>query len=591
MKTVLVGINSKYIHTCLAIWYLKANIECGGSCPPADGFAKEDNYVLSHKIIAREFTINDQKDNILNEIYKEKPEILAFSCYIWNFEMVCLLSMEIKKLLPGCKIILGGPEVSYNADEVLEENAAVDFVLCGEGEEVFSELHWDIINNSSGYKALKGIAFRENGTVVYNEGFNLVSHLDKIIPPYTPELLEAVQGRILYYESSRGCPFSCSYCISSTFNGVRYFPLDRVKQDLAVLLLYKPKLIKFVDRTFNCNKQRARAIIEHIISLDCDTVFHFEAAADLFDDEMLKILSNAQKGRIQFEIGLQTTNSNTLAEIQRVTDICRLKANVGKILGFGNMHIHLDLIAGLPYEDLESFKISFNEVYEMRPHQLQLGFLKMLKGSKIRNEAQKHGYTYKRYSPYEILGNSYISFEDILLLKDVEEVLERYFNSNRFIKSLEFIEKRLFENPFELYYKLSLFCRGNKYLDRPVSYRENILILYSFIKEAVTDIKILEKFRWHMVFDFLSSDSSCAIPDCLKDPGDIVPLSTIHQLLQDEDFIKENLPAFAGDQARNILKKVFFIHIPDAEAAQRTVLFDYTQKDSISGKFRSVFLE
>lgn len=591
MKTVLVGINSKYIHTCLAIWYLKANIKGCGSCPPADGFAAGDNYAQSSIIIAREFTINDQKDNILNEIYKEKPEILAFSCYIWNFEIVCLLSMELKKLLPGCKIILGGPEVSYNAAEVLEENAAVDFVLCGEGEEVLSELHRAIVNNSSGYKEIKGIAFRESGTVVYNEGFNLVGRLDKIISPYTPELLEAVQSRILYYESSRGCPFTCSYCISSTFNGVRYFSLDRVKQDLKVLLLCKPKLIKFVDRTFNCNKQRAREIIEHIISLECDTVFHFEAAADLFDDEMLRILSNAQKGRIQFEIGLQTTNSRTLHEIQRVTDICRLKANVGKILSFGNMHIHLDLIAGLPYEDIESFKNSFNEVYEMRPHQLQLGFLKMLKGSKIRNEAQKHGYAYKSYSPYEILGNSYISFEDILLLKDVEEVLERYFNSNRFINSLEFIEKSLFGNPFELYYKLSLFCRENKYLDRPVSYRENILVLYSFIKEAVTDTIILEEFRQHMVFDFLSSDSSCSIPDCLKDPKDVVSLSTIHNLLQDENFVKEYLPEFAGDQARNIMKKVFFIYITDDENVQRTVLFDYTKKDSISGRFRSILLE
>lgn len=576
MKTVLVGINSKYIHSCLAIWYLKANAESSG----IDG----------HEIIAREFTVNDMKDNILNEIYKERPGILAFSCYIWNIETVGLLAREVKKLMPHCRIILGGPEVSYNAVQVLEEYSAVDFVVCGEGEEVFPKLHGAIVNNSGEYKKLRGIAFREGQSVIFNEGFNLVEDLDKINSPYRPEFMESVSNRIVYYESSRGCPFSCSYCISSTFNGVRYFSIDRVKQDLRALLLYRPKLIKFVDRTFNCSKQRAKEIIKHIISLECSTVFHFEAAADLFDNEMLDILGTAPKGRIQFEIGIQTVNAETLSEIDRVTHLDRLKANVGKLLDSGNMHIHVDLIAGLPYENLESFKKSFNEVYEMKPHQLQLGFLKMLKGSRIRNEAEKHGYIFKSYSPYEVLCNHYISFEEILLLKDVEEVLERYFNSNRFSNSLRFLEEGLFSSPFELYYRLSVFCRENEYLGRPLSYRENISTLYSFIKDHGAGDGFLEKFRQHMVFDFLSSDSSCSIPECLKSERDVVPLDTIHQLLQDQEIIKEYLPEFTGVQARNILKKVFFIKIPVITGSQRLVLFDYTHKDVIMGTFRSVII-
>jgi len=577
MKTVLVGINSKYIHTCLAIWYLKASILKNKNL---------NNY--SNNIITREFTINDYKDNILSEIYKEKPDVLAFSCYIWNTEIVLLLSKELKKLLPHCTIILGGPEVSYDAHTVLKDNCAIDFVLCGEGEEAFPILYSSLLNHSDDYKELSGIAYRTESSIVYKEGFSLVQKLDEIESPYTPELMESVTNRIVYYESSRGCPFSCSYCISSTFNGVRFFSFDRVKRDLNTLLMYKPKLIKFVDRTFNCNKLRVKEIFEYIIGLNCNTLFHFEAAADLFDEELLELLSHAPKGLIQLEIGIQTTNTNTLEEIDRVTDLDRLSKNVTNILNNGNIHVHLDLIAGLPLEDLESFKKSFNSVYGMRPHQLQLGFLKLLKGSKVRNEAAKHGFTFRNYAPYEVLSNKYVSYDDILLLKDVEEVLERYFNSARFENSLEFIEKNLFSNAFELYYKLSVFCRENGYLDRPISYRENIFILYRFFESINAPEKYLEVFRQKMIFDFLSSDSSCAIPECLKREGYMLSINTIHQLLKNEEFIKAYLPKFDGLQTKNILKRVFFIVLSDITKADEIIMFDYSQRDLMNGKYRSV---
>ncbi|HEY5583453.1 MAG TPA: DUF4080 domain-containing protein [Ruminiclostridium sp.] len=579
MKTVLVGINSKYIHTCLAIWYLKASV-----------IKNTDLNNASENVITREFTINDNRDNILSEIYKEKPDVLAFSCYIWNIEIILLLSKELKKLLPNCIIILGGPEVSYSSQMVLEDNSAIDFVLCGEGEEIFSRLYDSLLKHCENYKELSGIAYRTENSIVCREGFNLVHNLDEIESPYTPELLESVANRIVYYESSRGCPFSCSYCISSTFNGVRFFSLDRVKRDLNTLLAYKPKLIKFVDRTFNCNKQRAKDIFRYIISLNCNTLFHFEAAADLFDDELLEILSKAKKGLIQLEIGIQTTNIHTLEEIDRVTDVDRLMMNVSNILNNENIHVHLDLIAGLPFEDLESFKNSFNEVYDMKPHQLQLGFLKLLKGSRVRNEAEKHGFTYRNYTPYEVLSNNYVSYVDILLLKDVEEVLERYFNSTKFVNSLEFLKNELFTNSFELYYKLSVFCREKGHLDRPISYRENISILYSFFKSINNQENILEMFRQKMVFDFLSSDSSCAIPECLKNEGDMLPTNVIHQLLQEDEFIKAYLPKFFGFQPKNILKKVFFIVLNDRIIDGKIIMFDYSQRDLLNEKYRSVVI-
>lgn len=570
MKTVLVGINSKYIHTCLAVWYLKASLK------------------NTAETVVREFTINDSKDGILAEIYKEKPHILAFSCYVWNYEMVKVLIPEIKKLIPKCFIILGGPEVSYTAAQVLKDNAPVDFVLCGEGEEVLPALTQAIQTGSKEYKTLKGIAYREDKEVIYREGFNLVAQLDRLNSPYTDALLDSAENRIIYYESSRGCPFNCSYCISSTFNGVRFFSFERVKAELEKLLRYKPKLIKFVDRTFNCNKKRAKEIIEYIISQECSTVFHFEAAADLFDDEMLELLRNAPKGRIQLEIGLQTTNPETLEEIDRITDLNKLRYNVEGILAGSNIHVHLDLIAGLPFEDINSFRKSFNEVYDMRPHQIQLGFLKMLKGARVRSEAEKHGYIYRDFAPYEILENKYIKFQDILDLKDVEEIVERYFNSGRYQKALMLLEKIYSGDCFELYKTLSVYCRKNGYLDRPIAYRENVGILFNFVKAELPGTVNMEEFRQAMVFDFLSSDSSCAIPDTIRAERDFIPANRIHEILKSQDFIRDYLPGFADIPAKNIMKKVFFVSLDLITKPEELLIFDYHQKDEVDGKYRNI---
>ncbi len=571
MKTLLVGINSKYIHTCLAIWYLKASIH------------ETDN------ITVREFTINDLQDNILSEIYREQPGIIAFSCYIWNIGIVLSISKELKKLLPECRIILGGPEVSYDSEQLMLANADVDFIISGEGEDVFPVLVNDLNSGTEQYKTLQGIAYRGSCSVILNKGFNLVNELDKIPSPYNNELMQTTLNRIVYYESSRGCPFSCSYCISSTFNGIRFYSMERVKSDIYKILEYKPRLIKFVDRTFNCHRERAKEILRFLISLNCETIFHFEAAADLFDSEMLDILSKAPKGRIQLEIGIQTINTQTLKEIDRVTDIDVLTGNVKKILSIGNIHVHLDLIAGLPYEDIESFKKSFNYVYNLKPHQLQLGFLKMLKGSRIRAESEKHGFYFRDYAPYEILKNQYISYDEILLLKDMEETFERYYNSGRFFNSLNFILAACFPtDSFIMYEKLAYYCRENGYLDRPISYRENIKILYSFYKEICIDSKDFEKFRQYMVLDFLSTDSSGAIPDCLKREDDLLSPGDIHSMLRNEKFIDKYIPQYKGTQAKNILKRVFFVKLNLLYPYNEVILFDYSSKDEILGMYSNI---
>ena len=621
MKTLFVAINSKFIHSNLAVWYLKQNCSPNNDCSEHSN-SRHKNYAeggscSQHKAYmqgvtaVREFTINDNKDNILKEIYQEKPDILAFSCYIWNIEMVLTLIVEIKKLLPRCKVILGGPEVSYDAGLLLERNSGIDFVLCGEGELAVAELidllscnlgHLSQIGNAIEeskmhanqiqtdiFKGINGLAYRKGNEIFINEGFNLIQNLDSLVAPYSSEMLSTLDNRIVYFESSRGCPFSCSYCISSTFCGVRYFSLERVFSDLATILNSKPKLIKFVDRTFNCNRSRALSIIKHIIDLDCETTFHFEVAADLFDKALLELLITAPKGRIQLEIGIQTVNEATLNEIDRITKLPVLFDNVKQLLAAGNIHVHVDLIAGLPYEDYTSFIDSFNKVYKLGAHQLQLGFLKLLKGSKIRKEEEKHGYIYKDYSPYEILQNNYITFDEILELKMVEETLERYFNSGRFSNILEYIMSKYFVTPYNFYYELSKYLAKHGYLQRPVSYRENIKALYHFVNALAENegdkIYIIEL----MAIDFLSTDSSGTIPEFIKNCLITVDNNLIHSLLRDVNFVETYLPDYSGLQARDILKKVFFLRVSKVYD-DKLIVFDYQGRDEITGKYRSFML-
>lgn len=567
MKTLIVGLNSKYIHSMLAPWYLKA--VCENECGDV-------------KVV--ELTINDSMDSILAVLYNEKPDIVAFSCYIWNIEYVLKLTENLKKVHREIRILLGGPEVSYDSIQIMQDNAGIDYILAGEGELACKQLLKLLAGNiSMDIGQIAGLHYRKNGIVIKNEPCNLIENLNDIPSPYTDEMLESVGNRIVYYESSRGCPFSCSYCISSTFNGVRYFSLDRVKRDLSVLISTGVRLVKFVDRTFNCNKDRAKEIFDFIIENSVHTVFHFEAAADLFDNEMLNILTKAPQGLIQFEIGIQSTNERTLEAIERKTSIDKVFNNIIKLKDMGNINLHLDLIAGLPYEGYDSFVKSFNAVYGLKPHQLQLGFLKMLKGSKIRKEADLYGYEYRNYPPYEILSNQFISFDEILELKEIEDIIDRYYNSGRFVNTLEYMVRHVFSSAFVFYHSFFLYRKENGYDKRAPSSRELYTVLLEFCKKCAEDkedrnVEILSNEL--LKLDFLSSDNSGNLPIGIKRMHQDGFKEYCFDFLKDSTNIEKYLPGFKNYPAKQIYKQVHF-ELFDYNFTEQSPTFNYEKRKTI----------
>ena len=587
MKTLIIALNSKYIHSALAPRYLKAS--CGNECGDID--------IL-------ELTINDSLDSILASIYREKADSVAFSCYIWNIAYVLKLAEDLKKVSPATKIILGGPEVSFDAVKVMEGSLFIDYIISGEGENVFKLLLKHLFDGSVKIGDICGLTYRNEGAVLSGEPCPLIENLDSIPSPYSDEMLASLGGRIVYFESSRGCPFSCSYCISSTFEGVRYFSMDRVKRDLLKLIEAGVKQVKFVDRTFNANRERAKEIIKFVIENAAEINFHFEAAGDLFDDEMLQILSTAPEGLIQFEIGIQTTNEKTLEMINRRTSIDKVFNNVRRLNAPENINIHLDLIAGLPGEDYDSFKESFNDVYLLKPHQLQLGFLKMLKGSKIRREIGLHGYEFRDYAPYEVLCNKYMSFDEMLELKGIEEIVERYYNSGRFANSLEFIINNFYGSAFEFYYEFLQFNKRMRYLERPLSSRELYAVLMKFLKEWAPESK-LGLLKDLLKLDFLSCDSSNNLPEGIDRSLQPGFKERCFDFLKSETNICTYLKGFAGVPAKEIFKRVHFEifnydvaqqvvsqniviqknNCIDFKEAETVVLFNYSLRNKVTGLF------
>jgi len=574
MKTLIVAVNSKFIHSSLAVHYLKT------VCDEDEG-----------EIKVLEYTINDQKDKVLASIYSENANAVAFSCYIWNYEYIKDIIADLKALMPHVKIILGGPEVSYNPAEIMDEIQNADYIIAGEGEEAFPLLlkHISLEKNENDMASIKGLAFRKEGKVFYDHGYNIIHELQNIPSPYSDEMLNSLgPNRILYYESSRGCPFSCSYCISSTFDGVRYFNIDKVKGDILKFIKRKVKQVKFVDRTFNCNKNRANEILEFVIENGGDTNFHFEVAGDLFDEKTLNLLKKAPKGLIQFEIGIQTVNLQTLDSISRKTDLDKLFYNVKKLLDLGNIHIHVDLIAGLPMEGYDSFKNSFNTVFDLKSHQLQLGFLKLLKGSRIRNEADAYKYVYKKKAPYEILGNMFLSYEKIIKLKEIEELVERYYNSGKFQRSLEYLIKTTGKSAFEFFDDLSLYWKENGLYERSISSRELYTILINYLTS--TESADMSKVNELLKFDFLSTDSTNNLPKEVNRESHINN-DRIFAFLKKDENIKKYLPHFEGILPKNIFKHIhieLFLFdmtenaLPPAETA---ILYDYSIRDKVTGLF------
>ncbi len=470
MRILLTAINAKYIHSNPAVYSLKA---AAGE--------------LSCFVELAEFTINQRTGEILAEIYRRKPEVLLFSCYIWNIEYVKELAAECKKVLPGVPIWLGGPEVSYDARKTLEENQSLTGILTGEGEESFCRLIDCYVKGEpeapGAFAGVLGAVYRCPRTGEILEGPLAESCLDMSGLPFPYKNLEGMEHRILYYESSRGCPFSCSYCLSSIEKSVRFRDLELVKRELRFFLDRKVPQVKFVDRTFNCRPKRARALWQFLLEQDNKvTNFHFEIGADLLEKEDLALLGQMRPGLVQLEIGVQSTNPRTLEAIRRKTDWEKLRFNVEQIRKGANIHQHLDLIAGLPYEDYGSFARSFDQVFALAPDQLQLGFLKVLKGTAIYREAETYGIVWKDKPPYEVLYTAWLSFAEILQLKAIEEMVEIYYNSHQFRYTLGRLLEA-FSSPFCFFEALASYYEKTGGFGRNFSRLQRYEILLDFIRE------------------------------------------------------------------------------------------------------------
>lgn len=448
MNILLTTLNSKFIHSNLAIKYLNAMIKD----------------IANVKV--KEFTINEDIEEILSEITKGGYDFVAFSCYIWNIEKTLKIAENLKLVNPNLKIMFGGPEVSFNSNELLNSYSFLDYIIAGEGEEAVRDL---VKALSSGdemeLNQISNLYFRgKQAALLDNDSVKMIVTDLAIIPPiYLDTKKEEIQNKIVYYETSRGCTFNCAYCLSAATRGVRFFEIGRVKAELKHLVSLGAKQIKFVDRTFNSDESKAIEMIEYLISIDDGNInFHFEITAYLLQKPVLELVKSARRGLFQFEIGVQSTNPKTLKAVNRADKFKELSENVLEIKSYKNIHQHLDLIAGLPYEDIDRFKQSFNDVFDLKPDALQLGFLKILKGSPIEKKVSEHGYVYRSYAPYEVLYNSYISYKEIMELKEVEHILDRFYNTGRFKYSIEYLYDKAYKsNGYELFENLKNIIAQN----------------------------------------------------------------------------------------------------------------------------------
>ena len=496
MKILLAACNAKYIHSNLAVYDLQA-------------YASD----YADHIVLKEYTINQQKDDIMRDIYLEHPDVVCVSCYIWNLSFVKELMADLIKILPGADFWAGGPEVSYDAEKFLTENSEFKGVMVGEGEETFKELAgYYVEKNPQDLKDMTGICYRDGDQIIHN-GWRQIMDLSSI--PFIYKDLSEFKNRIIYYESSRGCPFSCSYCLSSIDKKLRFRDTETVKKELQFFIDNKVPQVKFVDRTFNCKHDHAMAIWKYINEHDNGvTNFHFEISADLLREEELQEMSTMRPGLIQLEIGVQSTNPDTIKAIHRTMDFEKLKGIVDRIHSFGNIHQHLDLIAGLPYEDYDSFRHSFNDVYALKPQQLQLGFLKVLKGSHVMEMCKEYGIVYKTQEPYEVLSTKWLDYDHVLKLKTVENMVEVYYNSGQFQNTLEYLEK-FFPDAFSIYERLGSFYMEKGYGDVSHTRMRRYEILLEFL-EDMPEIS-MDQVKDQMVYDLYLRENLKSRPGFARD--------------------------------------------------------------------------
>lgn len=539
MKILLVACNAKYIHSNLAVYDLQA-------------YASD----YADHIVLKEYTINQQKDDIMRDIYLEHPDVVCVSCYIWNLSFVKELMADLIKILPGADFWAGGPEVSYDAEKFLTENSEFKGVMVGEGEETFKELAGHYVEkNPQNLKNMTGICYRDGDQIIHN-GWRQIMDLSSI--PFIYKDLSEFKNRIIYYESSRGCPFSCSYCLSSIDKKLRFRDTETVKKELQFFIDNKVPQVKFVDRTFNCKHDHAMAIWKYINEHDNGvTNFHFEISADLLREEELQEMSTMRPGLIQLEIGVQSTNPDTIKAIHRTMDFEKLKGIVDRIHSFGNIHQHLDLIAGLPYEDYDSFRHSFNDVYALKPQQLQLGFLKVLKGSHMMEMCKEYGIVYKTQEPYEVLSTKWLDYDHVLKLKTVENMVEVYYNSGQFQNTLEYLEN-FFPDAFSIYERLGSFYMEKGYGDVSHTRMRRYEILLEFL-EDVPEIS-MDQVKDQMVYDLYLRENLKSRPGFARDQK---PFER-----QVWDFRKRE------KVAKNAHVEVF--------ADGKVLLFDYADRDPLT---------
>lgn len=503
MKIFLTAINAKYIHSNLAVYSLKAYT------------GEYEKYVA-----IGEYTINNRVDDILEQIYKEKPDVLCFSCYIWNMDYVEELIREYKKLCTDVPVWVGGPEVSYEVDTFLKEHPQVTGVMIGEGERTFREFCEYYVDQKRELSSIRGIAYRDaqTGETVYTLP---QEPLVMGTIPFCYDKVENFENRIIYYESSRGCPFRCSYCLSSIEKKLRFRDIELVKKELAFFIEKRVPQVKFVDRTFNCNHEHAMAIWQFVKEHDNGiTNFHFEIAADLLREEELALINTMRPGLIQLEIGVQSTNDATIREIHRTMDLGLLKQIVKRIQSGGNVHEHLDLIAGLPFEDYETFSGSFDEIYALKPNQLQLGFLKVLKGSYMYEHAKEYGLVYHTKTPYEVMQTNWLSFDDVLKIKQVEEMLEVYYNSGQYEVTMKMMDP-LFESAFFLFQEMGEFYERKGYFGMSHSRLRRAEIFLEFMQEKFTgQEEILTLIEESLTFDLYYRENCKSRPSWAPDPAD-----------------------------------------------------------------------
>ena len=611
MRFLLCGINAKYIHSNLAIFSLKAYAD--------------RKKIPGAEIILKEYTINNYVEDILQDLYEEKADVVIFSCYIWNISFVRELAAELKKVSPAVKIWAGGPEVSYAANKFLMENPAFDLIMQGQGEEVFSELIRFVVEDKdfagednvyptnyidmSKLQKLQGIAVRdfsgkaalgnaesniENKTKIINTGFATLMDMDTI--PFVYEDFHLFEHKILYYETSRGCPFCCSYCLSSVDKTVRFRSLPIVKKELDAFLEAKVPQVKFVDRTFNCNRQRAIDIWSYLVEHDNGiTNFHFEISSDLLGEEELELFAKMRPGLIQLEIGVQSTNGETVGAIHRHMDLEKLFHYVDRVHALGNIHQHLDLIAGLPYENYERFGRSFDDLYAHEPDQLQLGFLKVLKGTVMEEEVKKYSILYRNQPPYEVLGTKWLSYDEIILLKGVEELVELYYNSGQYTLTLKYAVP-FFESPFRFYEMFSAWYRGKSYHKLNHNRLEKYNILREFLREHI-DENEWDTLDEIMLYDMYLRENVKGRPAWAKDTAQYKKEWKALYREQGEKLFPEDVQAGIYDSKRAANQshiEVFEINIKkfeqsgQVEKKQVFCLFDYSRRNPLNRAARTV---